>query len=47
MATPSGVTRGESVWARMDGFIILRHPDWRTANGLADIAANEITMYAE
>jgi len=30
-----------------DGFLILRHPDWRTANALADIAANEITMYAE
>jgi hypothetical protein len=30
-----------------DGFIILRHPDWRTANALADIAANDITMYAE
>ena len=29
-----------------DGFIILRHPDWRTANELANIAANEITMYA-
>jgi hypothetical protein len=29
------------------GFIILRHPDWRTANALADIAANDITMYAE
>jgi biotin carboxylase len=30
-----------------DGFIILRHPDWRTANQLADMVANEITMYAE
>ena len=30
-----------------DGFIILRHPDWRTANELANIAATEITMYAE
>ena len=30
-----------------DGFIILRHPDWRIANQLAEIAANEITMYAE
>jgi hypothetical protein len=30
-----------------DGFIILRHPDWRIANELADIAANEITLYAE
>jgi biotin carboxylase len=30
-----------------DGFIILRHPDWRVANQLAEIAANEITMYAE
>ena len=30
-----------------DGFIILRHPDWRTANQLADLVANEITMYAE
>ncbi len=30
-----------------DGFIILRHPDWRIANQLAEIVANEITMYAE
>jgi len=30
-----------------DGFIILRHPDWRIANELANIAATEITMYAE
>jgi ATP-grasp domain len=30
-----------------DGFIILRHPDWRTANQLADMVANDITMYAE
>ncbi|HEY4057512.1 MAG TPA: ATP-grasp domain-containing protein [Kofleriaceae bacterium] len=30
-----------------DGFIILRHPDWRIANQLADLVANEITMYAE
>ena len=30
-----------------DGFIILRHPDWRIANQLADIVANDITMYAE
>jgi biotin carboxylase len=30
-----------------DGFIILRHPEWRVANELADIVANEITMYAE
>jgi biotin carboxylase len=30
-----------------DGFIILRHPDWRMANELANIAATEITMYAE
>ena len=30
-----------------DGFIILRHPDWRVANELANIAATEITMYAE
>jgi hypothetical protein len=30
-----------------DGFIILRHPDWRMANELANIAATEFTMYAE
>jgi biotin carboxylase len=30
-----------------DGFLIVRHPDWRTANELANIAATEITMYAE
>ena len=30
-----------------DGFIILRHPDWRIANELANIAATEITMFAE
>jgi biotin carboxylase len=30
-----------------DGFIILRHPDWRVANELANIAATQITMYAE
>ena len=30
-----------------DGFLILRHPDWQVANQLADIAANEITLYAE
>ncbi len=30
-----------------DGFLIVRHPDWRIANELANIAATEITMYAE
>lgn len=30
-----------------DGFLIVRHPDWRIANDLANIAATEITMYAE
>ncbi len=30
-----------------DGFLILRHPDWRIANQLAEIVANDITMYAE
>ncbi|MDX2094282.1 MAG: ATP-grasp domain-containing protein [Kofleriaceae bacterium] len=30
-----------------DGFLILRHPDWRITKALADEAANEITMYAE
>lgn len=30
-----------------DGFIILRHPDWRIANQLAELVANDITMYAE
>jgi biotin carboxylase len=30
-----------------DGHILLRHPDWDIACKLADIAASEITMYAE
>ena len=30
-----------------DGYLIVRHPDWRTAYELANIAATEITMYAE
>ncbi|CAN5912920.1 ATP-grasp domain-containing protein [soil metagenome] len=30
-----------------DGYILLRHPDWATACELADIVANEITLYAE
>ncbi len=30
-----------------DGHIMLRHPDWDRARELADIAATEITMYAE
>ncbi len=30
-----------------DGFLMLRHPDWRVANELANIAATEITMFAE
>jgi biotin carboxylase len=30
-----------------DGFILLRHPDWRVTKELADIVANEITLYAE
>ncbi len=30
-----------------DGFILLRHPDWATACKLADLVANEITLYAE
>jgi biotin carboxylase len=30
-----------------DGHIMLRHPDWDRAKELADIAATEITMYAE
>ena len=29
-----------------DGYIMLRHPDWATACKLADIVANEITLYA-
>ncbi len=29
-----------------DGFIMLRHPDWGTACKLADLVANEITLYA-
>jgi biotin carboxylase len=30
-----------------DGFIMLRHPDWATACKLADVVANEVTLYAE
>ncbi len=30
-----------------DGHIMLRHPDWKTANALADLVANDITLYAE
>ena len=30
-----------------DGHILLRHPDWKTANDLAAIVASEITMHAE
>ncbi len=30
-----------------DGHILLRHPDWATANEMAAIAARDITMYAE
>jgi biotin carboxylase len=30
-----------------DGHIMLRHPDWQRARELADIVANDITMYAE
>jgi biotin carboxylase len=30
-----------------DGWILLRHPDWATANALADVVANEITLFAE
>lgn len=30
-----------------DGHILLRHPDWRIANELANIVATEITLYAE
>lgn len=30
-----------------DGHIMLRHPDWQRAKELADIVANDITMYAE
>ncbi len=30
-----------------DGHIMLRHPDWATANRLAEIVATDITMYAE
>ena len=30
-----------------DGHILLRHPDFRVANELADLVANEITLYAE
>ncbi|MCX5744806.1 MAG: ATP-grasp domain-containing protein [Proteobacteria bacterium] len=30
-----------------DGWIILRHPSWDVAKKLADIVANDITMYAE
>lgn len=30
-----------------DGYIVLRHPDFRIANELADLVATEVTMYAE
>jgi hypothetical protein len=30
-----------------DGYILLRHPDWRTAVELANIVATDVTMYAE
>lgn len=30
-----------------DGYILLRHPDWRTAVELANRVATDITMYAE
>jgi biotin carboxylase len=30
-----------------DGYILLRHPDWRTACELADFVATGVTMYAE
>jgi biotin carboxylase len=30
-----------------DGYILLRHPDWDRACHLANIVANEVTMYAE
>jgi biotin carboxylase len=30
-----------------DGHIMLRHPDWQRTRELADIVANEISMYAE
>ena len=30
-----------------DGYILLRHPDWATTVELANIAATQITMYAE
>jgi len=30
-----------------DGFILLRHPDWRIACELADLVATRVTMYAE
>ncbi len=30
-----------------DGFILLRHPDWRIACELADLVATQVTMFAE
>src|SRR6185503_6788485 len=30
-----------------DGHILLRHPDWKTANDMAAFVASEITLYAE
>jgi hypothetical protein len=30
-----------------DGYILLRHPDWRTAVELANMVATDVTMYAE
>jgi biotin carboxylase len=30
-----------------DGYILLRHPDWKTACDLADIVATQVTLHAE
>jgi len=29
-----------------DGFVLLRHPDWRTTCELANLVATDVTMYA-
>ena len=45
---PIGATRRN--WKHTllsDGHILLRHPDWATACELANIVANDVTLYAE
>ena len=44
---PGQVRRNWKHTLLSDGWILLRHPDWATANALADVVANEITLFAE